>query len=542
MHQTDSEFIGHEPCPSCGSKDNLARYSDGHGFCFGCEYYEPGDCEGVETVRNSSSDSPFVGGDYAPLGKRKVSEDTCRKWGYRVAKHNGKSVQVADYYDPSGSHLVAQKVRYPDKTFAVIGKMKEAGLYGQHLWRDGGKMVVITEGEIDALSVSQLQGNKWPVVSVPNGAQGAKKAIQKQLEWLERFETVVFMFDMDEPGQEAAVECAQLLSPGRAKIARLPLKDANEMLVAGRGGEVIDAIWGAKEYRPEGIVTLSDLKAEVLKPVEIGLPWWSEKLTKLTYGRRLGEIYCFGAGTGIGKTDMLTQQIEYDVSELKEPVGLFLFEQQPVETVKRIAGKKAGKRFHVPDAGWTPEELNETLSGLEASGQVYLFDHFGTADWEIIKRTIRFLARSEGVRLFYIDHLTALATAHEEDEKEALEKIMADMGGMVKELNIIIHLVSHLSTPDGKPHEEGGRVMLRHFKGSRAIGFWTHYAFGMERNPQDADEDKRQVTTFRVLKDRYIGDATGQTVLFGYDSNTGRLYEHEGCPFDADNKNAPTDF
>ena len=33
-----SEFIGHEPCPSCGSKDNLARYDDGHGFCFGSEF------------------------------------------------------------------------------------------------------------------------------------------------------------------------------------------------------------------------------------------------------------------------------------------------------------------------------------------------------------------------------------------------------------------------------------------------------------------------------------------------------------------------
>lgn len=29
-------FIGHEPCPKCGSKDNLARYSDGSSWCFGC--------------------------------------------------------------------------------------------------------------------------------------------------------------------------------------------------------------------------------------------------------------------------------------------------------------------------------------------------------------------------------------------------------------------------------------------------------------------------------------------------------------------------
>ena len=34
-----SKFIGHIPCPSCGSKDNLAEYDD-HLFCFGCRYWK----------------------------------------------------------------------------------------------------------------------------------------------------------------------------------------------------------------------------------------------------------------------------------------------------------------------------------------------------------------------------------------------------------------------------------------------------------------------------------------------------------------------
>ena len=36
-----SQFIQHEPCPKCGSKDNLARYADGHAWCFGCKHHEP---------------------------------------------------------------------------------------------------------------------------------------------------------------------------------------------------------------------------------------------------------------------------------------------------------------------------------------------------------------------------------------------------------------------------------------------------------------------------------------------------------------------
>lgn len=35
-----SRFVAHERCPSCGSRDNLARYDDGGAFCFGCHYKE----------------------------------------------------------------------------------------------------------------------------------------------------------------------------------------------------------------------------------------------------------------------------------------------------------------------------------------------------------------------------------------------------------------------------------------------------------------------------------------------------------------------
>jgi twinkle protein len=99
-------------------------------------------------------------------------------------------------------------------------------------------MVVVTEGEIDAMTVSQLQGNKWPVVSIPSGAQSAKKAIANNIEWLSAFEEVVLMFDMDEPGTRSR-RVRAAVPPGKCKVASLPLKDANEMLDGGRGPEVI---------------------------------------------------------------------------------------------------------------------------------------------------------------------------------------------------------------------------------------------------------------------------------------------------------------
>jgi len=49
--------------------------------------------------------------------------------------------------------------------------------------------------------------------------------------------------------------------------------------------------------------------------------------------------------------------------------------------------------------------------------------------------------------------------------------------------------------------------------------------FGMERNQQAEDEDERQRTVFRVLKDRYTGQSTGKTFILSYDRDTGLLSE-----------------
>lgn len=473
-------------------------------------------------------------GSAQALAKRGLSEETCAKWGYTITVYDGEPVQVANYRDMTGV-LVAQKVRFKDKKFKFLGETKEAGLYGQHLWRDGGKRVVITEGEIDALTVSQLQGNRWPVVSLPNGAQGAKKSLQKALQWLLGFEEIVLLFDNDEPGQDAVRECVGLFPPGRCKVAKIPgYKDANEAHVAKDGASVIDAIYGAKVYRPDGIVTIADVMDEAMKETQMGLPWFAEHLNHTLYGRRLHEIIAIGAGTGVGKTELLAKQIYYDLTVLNEPVGVFLLEQQPADTVKRLASTHAGKQFHVPNRDaenpdWTTAELHQALTEIEDT-RLFMYDSFGATDWEVIKTTIRYLAHSEGVRMFYLDHLTALA-AMEEDERKGLERIMAEMGALVQELPITIHLVSHLATPDGTPHEEGGRVMIRHFKGSRAIGFWCVTMLGLERNQQHENEELRRVTTVRVLKHRPVGAATGEVVFFSFDPSTGRYVELDYDPF-----------
>ena len=528
----ESNFVLHGPCSSCDSSDACSIYDDGHSYCFSCGAYvneSEGDGEGLMVPPRIHADF-LTDLQFQPIPPRNLTSETCEKFGYKVGSDSkGRPVHVAPYYNAEGQ-LVAQKIRTKDKGFYLIGSLKEALPFGAKAWPKTGRKIVVTEGEIDALSMSQAQGNSWPTVSIGCGAgPQMKRYFATHQKYFAGFEEVVLMFDSDKPGQEAAQSAALVLG-ARASIASLPLKDANEMLVAGRVKEMLNAMWRAEKYKPEGIVSMADLLDEVLKPVEMGLSWPFKTLTDLTYGMRTGELYAIGAGTGVGKTDFMAECVANLVSKHDQCVGYFALEQTPKETATRIAGKFLSRPLHLPDVPRTEDEVREAFK--VAGDKVFLYDSFGANDWYSIQEKMEFLYHSYGVQYFFLDHITALAASIGEDERKGLDKIMESMGSFVKKLPICITFISHLSTPDSGSHEEGGRVKSRHFRGSRSIGFWAHYMFGLERDQQADTEEERTLTTFRILKDRYTGRATGHTFTFTYNFLTGRLAECGKAPED----------
>ena len=525
-----SSFLKHIACEACGSSDANSLYDDGHTFCFQCntvtseESWEDKERYREESVRQQAMKAPMeITGEIKSIPERGITRSTCTKYEVRQDEHS----HYYPYTDASGA-VVASKVRgVADKSFTIRGSFKSAQLFGQSLFSSGGKAVTICEGELDALAAFQMQGSLYPTVSVRNGAQAALKDCKASFEWLDSFDSIVICFDADEPGQKAAKEVAELFG-GKSKIVKhsTGFKDACDYLAAGKEKEFVNLWWRAEEFKPEGIVTVSDIKERMLAPPVAGLPWCFPTLTRLTYGRRKGEIYGFGAGVGVGKTDVFTQQISYDIDVLNEKVGVIYLEQNVVETAQRVAGKIDKRLYHIPDAGWTQAQYEASVDSLSNRKQLYMMEHFGAMDWATVKGIIRYFAKAYDIKMIYLDHLTALA-ANEQDERRALDGIMAEMASLAQSDGLIIHFVAHLTTPEGKAHEEGGRVLEKHFTGSRAIARWAHFLFGLERNKQDPDPVKRQTTTFRVLKDRFAGSATGEKFGLHYDRNTGYLNE---CP------------
>ena len=468
--------------------------------------------------------SGLIEGSFDALEARGINEETCRKFSYKIGKTSRGPCQIADYRDESGA-VVAQHLRFAGKEFSWVGEAKQAGLWGRHLWGDGGKRLIITEGEIDAMSMSQVLDNRWPVVSIPNGAQGAAKTIKRELEWLEKYTEVIFLFDGDEPGRAAAQECAQLLTPGRAKIGSLPLKDANEMLKAGRVGELVKAQWDAKAYRPDGIVAGTDLWETVSKEDEtmsIAGPWAG--LDRVTKGMRRQELWTFTAGSGVGKS-AVCRELAHHLMKQGETVGYIALEESTRRTALGLMGIEVNKPLHVSKDGVSEEELKDAFGATVGSGRCYLYDHFGSIDSGNLLARIRYLARGCGCGWIVLDHLSIVVSGiGDGDERRLIDNVMTSLRSLVQETGVGMILVSHLKRPSDsdKGHEDGAKTSLSQLRGSAAIAQLSDMVVGIERDLQSLT--MKHVTKVRVLKNRFSGD-TGIACLLRYDPKTGRLKE-----------------
>lgn len=489
------------------------------------------------------SSSPLLPVDEAvTLSARKITRETCRKFGYVPAAHKGQPVQVASYRNLAGE-VCAQHIRGRDKAFSWRGeaRLDHLQLWGRHLWKDGGRKVVVTEGEIDCLTVSQLQGNKWPVVSLPSGAGSAVRAFKTNLEWLQSFESVVIMFDMDDPGRKAAKEAAALLPPGRAYIASLPRKDPNECLLAGQGDAVISAIWNAAPYRPDGIVAGADLWDKLRLPPESGAPLAWPTLSDMVGGVRPRELWMFTAGSGVGKSTGVNE-LAYDLLMNRGwTVGVMALEESTIRAAERYVGMYLNRPIHLSREGVDEDELRAAFEATAGSGRMWFYDHFGSTSLDNLMGKIRYMAVSLGCRLIVLDHVSIVVSGldeAEESERKTIDKLMTRLRSTVEETGVTVFAIVHLKRPDkGKSYNEGRQVSLTDLRGSGGLEQLSDVVVALERNQQD--EQNGNVARVRVLKNRATG-VVGPADFLEYHPDPGRLLvSAEPNPFNPPGSHEP---
>ena len=525
----------HQPCPDCGSSDGLAFNDDGSSKCFVCDTFTPAPKDNVREL-GAISEAPkpsfsqtehrLITAEYRSITDRLITGTTAKKYS---ALKSGE-VTTFGYYDPSDpTKPVAAKVRNPDKRFSIIGDWKHAGLYGQHLFPEGGKYVTIVEGEYDALAAHQMTGSKFPVVSVRNGATSAAKDCRLFYDWLNSFETVVICFDADEPGQKAAKECADLFG-NKARIVKHVngYKDACDYLANNDSEMYTKAWWSAQPYTPEGIVGAGELRELIKKPLakaKVQYPF--EGLNKHLYGIRMAELVTICAGSGLGKSTLLREIVSSIMAQSEDNLGLMFLEETPERTMRGLVGLELNKPIHLPDCEYDDTDIDLVYDTMDYENRVYLWEHFGSNEIENVLGRMRYFVKVLGVRFIVLDHVSILVSDQSNgDERRALDMIMTKLRTFVQEMNICMFLVSHLRRPEGKQLEDGAVTSLGMLRGSASIAQLSDAVIGAERNSQADDPIVKNTTVLRVLKNRYTGK-TGKACEVFYNEATGRLTQRD---------------
>jgi twinkle protein len=528
------------PCHSCGGSDPVSQNADGSAYCFSCNTYfrDYGTSEvQQDNVTDFESYQPRQdGASYNALTDRGISIETAKKYGVKSTTTVGGQVTSHHYPFYSNGELVATKIRKQNKQFAWQGNSKDTGLFGEQLFKAGGKFITVVEGECDAMAAYELLGSKWPVVSIKSGAQGGARDVKNSLEFLESFETVVICFDSDDVGKQGAKAIAKLLKPNKAKLMTLPegFKDPNDMLKAKKHTAFVSAFWDAKTYTPSGILNLSTQldayrKLQSEKKDSIPYPWHG--LNAKLEGMRAGELVTLTGGTGLGKSSVTRELEHWLINHTEDNVGIVALEENWARTAEGIMSIEANAKLHLNSV---KEEVGEDklldvyrkVFMDENEGRVWIHAHLGVNHLEDIFSKLRYLIVGLDCKWVVVDHLHMLVLqALDGDERKAIDSIMHRLRSLVEETGVGMILVSHLRRVDGnRGHENGIETGLSHLRGSQSIAQLSDAVISLERNQQSDDSIEASTTKVRVLKSRYTGDV-GVACSLLYDSDTGRLSE-----------------
>ncbi len=461
-------------------------------------------------------------GEYVDIPTRYLKADTCKKAGYIKGIHGGEPAFFCPIYN-NDRVLTGYKIRKKGKQFLMHGTNPDNRFLFQEKWGSNNKLLVIFEGEYDALSYMQVRNN-WPCVSLPNGCESGNKVVRAQLDYLLTFETVIFCYDGDEAGQKAALRDVQLLPPRVGKVATINgYKDCNEALQAGDHKAIVNMVFNAKEYEPDGIVCGDKLRQGVLEDPQVdsfkyGFPKLDEKL----HGLRLGELCTITAGTGQGKSTFVNE-IAYNLAiEQKQRVAVISLEENNLRTARRFVGINLNHPLHIDRGDFTDEQIEKAFDETLGQGNVYFYDHFGSLDTTVLLNRIRYCVSALDCRFVIFDHLSILVSGMDQaqDERRAIDQTVTKLRSFVEETNCGMILVSHLRRPSGdKGYEDGQQISLSGLRGSSSIAQLSDIVLGLERSQQSENSSECKI---RVMKNRFSG-WLGLCGSVKYYEKTGRM-------------------
>ena len=435
-------------------------------------------------------------------------------------------------------------------------------LYGMWLCDPQIKTLIVTEGQIDALSVAEAGFQN--VVSVPGGVNSFTW-VPYCWDWMQQWEKII-VFGDHENGKVTLY--ADFLQRWKGKVwcvredDYLDCKDANDIIRKYGKDQIRACIDNAAQPPIPKIIDLSeveDVDVATLEKLHTGI-WELDDV--LHGGLPFGQLVIITGKSGDGKSTLANQLLINAVNEgyksfaysgelpnylLKAWMMFQAAGPQNVVTVRAPVGMKPGE--------YEVEQSKKKLISEWFCGNVWIYDNRIADDEESEQIRLVELLESvivqNGVRVILLDNLmTAMDLEPDgtsQDKYDRQSRFCKTLARMAIKHNVLIVMVAH------KRKASGGETVNDNVSGSADIVNLASIVISYERIQipdfeamKDPKRRREQLTDFlikyraadleevkqkRILfvsKNRLTGDVTDDGILLEYDPATKRIFRTNG--------------
>jgi twinkle protein len=533
-------------CPACGpdrktkNDPSLSIKQDAAGILWNCHHCGVNGSMGrgtskvntVVPIKTYAADEvDFSGLDY--LSDRGISEATARTLGVCSGRK---------FFKKSGAELDA--VGFPYRHQGRVTAIKWRSLSTKEFTQDGsaqtlflaseiepGQDIVITEGEIDALSFWEAG---IPALSIPSGALSEGVADDTaRLKWLSHHDELIkkapnvfLAVDMDGPGETTAQELARRI--GKLKCWRVSFphgsKDANDVLLKLGKDALAKCKADAARWPVEGLAAPADYMERVTTLYREGLPrgastGWSNVDDIFTLNP--GSLVIVTGTPGSGKSQMIDNMLVNAMKQHNWRVAYASFENPPELHLAKLISLKAGKPFgDGPTPRMSEQDMLETL-GWVNERLTFLTNEGVMPTVESLIERFEAAVRRSGVKAVVVDPFNFIKLSQKKDggvDTESINEMLAQFKTFALRAEVTFFLIAH----PAKPMNAGQDWVPTGYSISGSAHFYNRADFGL------TIQRKMDQTVFHVWKCRFpwqgqLGDAT----LF-YDKATGLFAENQG--------------
>ena len=442
------------------------------------------------------------------LQKRGISAATCRK--YEITTKKGEErILVFPFKDASGE-LKFIKYRDTEHTKDSPGAKEWCErdcmpiLFGMNHCTDGSRLV-ITEGQIDSLSVAEAGIDN--AVSVPTGAQGTTW-VPHCWDWMQKFDEIVVFGDC-ENGHITLTEMIQSrFSSKKIRIVRmddyLGCKDANELLQLHGKDAVRQAVENAETVLSLQVKDMADVTRVDLSKIPKISSGFKKVDELLGGGFMFGQVILLTGKRGNGKSTLGSQFV---CEALGQNYSGFIYSGElPDFFVKSwIDGQIYGY------SPLTNSQIAEVEDFYRGRLLIYNNEIVETDEMDDLLTVMKDTVIKKDIKFAIIDNLM---TAIEADTNEKLYRKQSEFVGqlakMAKALNMVIMLIAH-------PRKSRADFDNDDVSGSADITNRVDVVMSYDRDEKLADD----IRVLKVTKNRLTG-RLGKVELY-YSENSKRI-------------------